>query len=737
MAIDYKQVSTYLSQVRNIEDTLGRHQELFDRDKLDDFEQITAALERNIQIAQQQSRKLSIGIVGAVKAGKSSFLNACIFDGKEFLPKAATPMTAALTKITYSETPRAVVHFYNHDDWGEVLKNSEEYDAKLNRQYEEYRQQQERLYMQMQSQLYNAEPPKIMSKDEYEHQLYRCSSEKLRGAKELTRMVKDPSIMEKLGCTDTLDGDVMGKLNDYVGAKGTYTPIVSYVELQSNSPYVKDLEIVDTPGLNDPIVSRGIVTKQFLRSCDVVLLLSPCSQFMDSGTITLMASSLPSAGVRDVIVIGSKLDSGILNESCEDFPSAYKAAVSSYRAQFKNSISQVKATGKHSDLISKLGQQSTDSLLFVSSTCFSIAQKQKSGEPLAEDEMLVLNNLKRFSGFDEQHVLSLGGINKVKVALGRVLNRKAEIIEGKNDSLLDDARRGHLRILDSILQEIVSSRTKLETVSADDLRRRILNIRNVIDTSRDKLMYLFDNAVTSCEAKIQQIRPQLTIQMQYHQYIEVETKTHEESDIIKTGFLGLRREVISYTVTDHGVDTSCVVSNIQQYAAKCQTYVNAEFQQIFNKEQFAQGIKEVVLTAFQKSGREFDPDDILLPLRNVLDKISIPHMELDYTWYIDEVETNFKKGYAENEDIHRLKSLQTRLLNEIEKAMGEKLSTALTAISKALQEQAIHFADEIEGKLCSELEKLQGQVAERETYISKYEQFADAVRELKSAVSRL
>ena len=628
MAIDYKQVSTYLNQVRNIEDILARHQELFDRDKLDEFRQITAALDRNIQIAQQQSRKLSIGIVGAVKAGKSSFLNACIFDGKDFLPKAATPMTAALTKITYSETPRAVVHFYNQEDWDKVSRDSERYDAELASAYEKYCQQQEQLRMQMQSQTYYTMPETIMSKEEYERLRYRCPSETQRGAKELTRMVKDPSIMEKLGHTATLDGDVMGKLNDYVGAKGTYTPIVSYVELQSDSPYVKDLEIVDTPGLNDPIVSRGIVTKQFLRSCDVVLLLSPCSQFMDSGTITLMVSSLPSAGVREVIVIGSKLDSGILNESCEDFPSAYKSATSSYRTQFNNSISRVRTTGKHSALINQIGQ-SPDSLLFVSSTCFSIAQKQKSGEPLNEDVALVLNNLKRFSEFDERYLLSIGGINKVKSALGKVLKRKAEIIEGKNDSLLDDARRGHLRVLDGILQEIVSSRTKLETVSADDLRRRVLNIRNVIDTSRDKLMYLFDNAVTSCEAKIQQIRPQLTIQMQHHQYIEVETKTHEERDIVKTGFLGLRREEIRYTVTEHGVDTSCVISNIQQYAAKCQTYVNAEFQQIFNKEQFAQRVKEVVLAAFQKSGREFDPDDILLPLQNVLDKISIPRIELD------------------------------------------------------------------------------------------------------------
>ena len=44
---------------------------------------------------EDENRVLRVGIVGRVKAGKSSLLNALIFDGKNILPKAATPMTAA------------------------------------------------------------------------------------------------------------------------------------------------------------------------------------------------------------------------------------------------------------------------------------------------------------------------------------------------------------------------------------------------------------------------------------------------------------------------------------------------------------------------------------------------------------------------------------------------------------------------------------------------------------------
>ena len=51
----------------------------------------------------REDRRLNIGVVGQVKAGKSSFLNTLLFEGKEILPKASTPKTATLTKMEYSE----------------------------------------------------------------------------------------------------------------------------------------------------------------------------------------------------------------------------------------------------------------------------------------------------------------------------------------------------------------------------------------------------------------------------------------------------------------------------------------------------------------------------------------------------------------------------------------------------------------------------------------------------------
>lgn len=732
MGINYEKVSRYLGGVRKIEASLEQHQELFDSEKLIEFKQVTSALEHNIELTKNAARKLSIGIVGAVKAGKSSFLNACIFDGEDYLPKAATPMTAALTRITYSATPKAIIHFYTGEDWEIIEKNSALYDETLKKKYEAYCK---RIYSQSTySAAYGGAPivAKPMSLQEYEV-TYKCKSENQRSAKELTRMVTDTGLLDKLGTTDEIDGDIIHKLDEYVGVNGRYTPIVSYVELQVNNPYVKDFEIVDTPGLNDPIVSRGIRTKQYLRSCDVVLLLSPCSQFMDSQTVTLMANSLPNAGVREILIVGSKLDSGILNENDNDFVMAYKKALKSYRSQFVKNLAQARNTGKNLEILDKMG---IEKVLFASSTCFAIDRKMRENVLLDENEQKVYDNLHaRFGNFEDKYLASLGGITKVKTVLNEVLSRKVEIIEGRNTDLLDNTKINHLRILEKILQETVSSRTKLETTSAEELKQKSTNIRDIIDSSREKLMHIFDLAIIKCDDKVQQILPQLTVEIEQHKKIAVKTTSYDDYTKEHIGLFGWKKEIVHFTVTDNIADTSSVIENIKMYSSRCRKFVNGEFKNIFNKEEFAQNIKNVVINAFTQSQKEFDEDDIILPLQNVLSKISIPHIDFDFTPYIDEIETRFKSGYAKNEEIHQLTNLQIKLLDRIEVEISTQLVNALNEITKILKKQAVHFADQIENEFCSELEKLQGQVEERERYIEEYHKFAQNVREMKASIS--
>lgn len=729
MGFDPAKANAYLQQARQIEQTLSEHQELFDEGKFLDFQFVTTALETEIQRAQQDARKLSIGIVGAMKAGKSSFLNACIFGGKDVLPKAATPMTAALTRIRYSETPQATVHFYERKDWEKIEDNAQKYEEQLNTKYSNYCKIYDRSHADS--------TEGVCSKQEFERTLFQQDvSEVLKSAKELTQMVgSNSAILEHLGDADVLDGDIMAKLQDYVGAHGRFTPIVNYVELEVNLPELEDLEIVDTPGLNDPIVSRSYATRQFLRACDVVILLSPCSQFMDANTVGLMANGLPDNGVRKVIVVGSKLDSGLLNEPKGSFAVASQHALNSYKGQFRNTMQQaMRNNPRRAGIMEKISESD---LLFVSSTCSSMARKQKQHQPLSPAENLVLQNLhSNFPDFDETLLSSIGGINKVLKTLEAVRQQKAEIIHGKNNTLLETAQINHLRALDKIQQELSSSRTTLKNSTSEQLLQRTKAIQQVMESSRGKLMYIFDGAAIGCKNKVNQLLPQLTLEQQNHQRLDVQTSSEEHHGVEGTGLFGLIKEHYSYTVTNNRVDVSEVVTNLEHHASTCQNTINQEFQYVFNREQLSHRIVEVVLDAFRKSDMEFDEDDIRLPLQNVLNELSSPEIRFDYTTYIDKVESQFPSGYAENDDIHKLKSLQTRLLNEIDQDMGQQLTAALQMAANMLNKQAVTFADRIQELLCGELEKLQGQIQERETYLAAYQQFDKTIQQMKKQLAQ-
>lgn len=123
--------TTYFKKLHEIGKVLETGRSMIDEQYIDSFNLELKQVEDGWQDVVDTNRTLKIGIVGGVKAGKSSFLNALLFRGRDILPKAATPMTAALTKISYSETPYAKIVFYEDKDWNAILQNAATFDERL------------------------------------------------------------------------------------------------------------------------------------------------------------------------------------------------------------------------------------------------------------------------------------------------------------------------------------------------------------------------------------------------------------------------------------------------------------------------------------------------------------------------------------------------------------------------------------------------------------------------------
>ena len=231
-------------------------------------------------------RLLRLGVVGQVKAGKSSLLNLLLFGGKEVLPKAATPMTASLTHIIKSDRDEIEVEYYTKKDWAEIEEHAKE--------YKRMKQEGEDRTTQV--------PPFVQAS----HELVEMAAE--RGLQVGQHL--DTTAVETVPVSDMND-----RLTSLVGADGKLTPLVKSVTIRC-ADGVPDLDIVDTPGINDPIGSRSRRAEKMLVDCDAVLLLSYAGQFMDDVDVRFFERKLPQEGISSRsrrLIIGSKFDSALID----------------------------------------------------------------------------------------------------------------------------------------------------------------------------------------------------------------------------------------------------------------------------------------------------------------------------------------------------------------------------------------------------------------------------------------
>lgn len=210
---------------------------------------------------------LTIGVIGQMKCGKSTFLNAFIFED-DILPAATTPMTAALSVITYGEKKRIVAEFYTADEWAEQKQQA------------------------------------ARSLDDASNNL---DESKIKAAKELVEKSAKlgSSLNTFLGKTQE---DTFENLIEYVGADGKFISITKSVTIYYPKDYLKGVEIVDTPGFNDPIVSREERTKEFLKKADVVLMMLYAGRPFDATDRDIIFKNVRQCGIGKVLVGINKYD---------------------------------------------------------------------------------------------------------------------------------------------------------------------------------------------------------------------------------------------------------------------------------------------------------------------------------------------------------------------------------------------------------------------------------------------
>lgn len=219
---------------------------------------------------------IKVAVAGRMKAGKSMMADVLFFNGEGLLRSDTTPATANITYIQCSDEQHpegAIVDFLTKEDVAEM------------RNY--YENQKE-----------------DGDSDDHEAVIDKLRFEAIK--ERLSKIDSDRVKRDKLiGCASKRIS--LKDLPQYSDKNGVYSDYVSYIKIYINDDRLKDLTIVDTPGLGDPVVSREQKARDEIKTCDVVFYLSSASAFMDM-VDAKEYTMLKQLGCEEVFIIMSRFD---------------------------------------------------------------------------------------------------------------------------------------------------------------------------------------------------------------------------------------------------------------------------------------------------------------------------------------------------------------------------------------------------------------------------------------------
>ncbi len=474
----------------------------------------TEELEKTLKELQDTNRDLKVGIIGRVKAGKSSLLNALIFEGVEVLPKAATPMTASLTVLKYAKTLSAEVEFYSPKDIAELKNEHERYVREFNRIVdEEIKKQKEKQSLSNRAKegfknfgkafsrnKSTEEAPKenILSDEEIVKKAERIAKNELEKDVRLVSSYDQYEKMKKSGSlnTETLDPHIQAnslqelnqKLLQFVGADGKYMPYTKAVQISLNNPNLKDLEVIDTPGVNDPIVSREERTKALLKDCDVVFIISPSNQFLTDSDMDLFDRVSNKEGLQEIYFVASQTDSTVgsmseVEKSNQHLPTALENAQKALSSQLNNIMGKlIQNYPNQREIFEKAIK---NGVILASGVCFSMYKdfnNQASWErnQKTEEYHNALRNLKdaytdAFNSDDksEESLLFLSNMSAIEERLKKAAKEKEKIMSQKWQDYAQSQANNLHSLIAQLLQDLEEEKKRIKNADISTIKEQI------------------------------------------------------------------------------------------------------------------------------------------------------------------------------------------------------------------------------------------------------------------------
>ncbi|EDP3726378.1 ATP-binding protein, partial [Campylobacter jejuni] len=222
--------------------------------KLSFDENLKSRLQKTLE--KFQNLEFNIAITGVMNAGKSSLLNALLKE--DFLGVSNIPETANLTVLSYGKSEEAKIYFWDKKEWQNILESSH----------------------------FNADLKEFI--------------DKLDKSVNIEDFIKDKPLIQNIALCE---------LKNFSSAKNKISALIKKIEIKSHLDFLKNnISIVDTPGLDDVVVQREIVTNEYLRESDFLIHLMNASQSLTQKDADFLVHCLLNSRLSKFLIVLTKAD---------------------------------------------------------------------------------------------------------------------------------------------------------------------------------------------------------------------------------------------------------------------------------------------------------------------------------------------------------------------------------------------------------------------------------------------
>ncbi len=566
----------------------------------------------------------------------------------------------------------------------------------------------------------------------------------------------NPKDLETRIQADSLE-DLNQKLYQFVGKEGKFMPYTKAVQISLNNPNLKDLEIIDTPGVNDPIVSREARTKALLKECDVVFMIIPSGHFVGEDDIDLFDRVSKKEGIQRVYFVASQADSAVctpseVENSRHHLPTALENVQKILSSSLNATMSLLKKKYPHQQEIFESAIK--NGVILTSGVCYSLYQdfeNQASWEREKEEYQLAWENLTNdypdaFSSHEARENLKrLSNIDAIRGRLEEVAKEKENIISQRLQEYLEAQANNLSSLVANLLEELESEKDRIKNADLKKISEQLKEYEKLANEIKDKSHEAYREYTGEL---LESIRKSLNSDLE--KFIkaaknsaarEKEEKTEYYTERVKQdGFLGdvkgffgdlFGEKSWGYDEVERSreitiVKAGAVVDYLEEMNRECQEILNKSVRTF--ESDFRKGIYQKVFPVL----RGIIHDDSLIDEREpkksvdaVTDKIKFK--KFDYADKLPKKVAN-ATGMLKDDDAIEFMSAAERYVRDFTRQAHDDADTYVDGLRKSLLGQ--NFGSNLISKLVESAKDLKKQVENQQESLAQIEKQIKALKEI-------